>query len=110
MFASYMLPTWIAASFLALAAGAMGYFTVIRRSVFAAHALPLSAFPGGAAAVLTGINPLVGLLGFAFLGVLFVQQGARLGPRDLAIGYEKKNRKTKQKKETTDKKKNNLKK
>ncbi|WMT46900.1 MAG: metal ABC transporter permease [Acidithiobacillus caldus] len=86
MFASYMLPTWIAASFLALAAGAMGYFTVIRRSVFAAHALPLSAFPGGAAAVLTGINPLVGLLGFAFLGVLFVQQGARLGPRDLAIG------------------------
>ncbi|WP_291510763.1 metal ABC transporter permease [Acidithiobacillus sp.] len=86
MFANYMLPTWIAASFLALAAGAIGYFTVIRRSVFAAHALPLSAFPGGAAAVLTGIDPMIGLLGFAFLGVVFVQQSSRLGPKDLAIG------------------------
>jgi len=86
MFASYMLPTWIAASFLALAAGAMGYFTVIRRSVFAAHALPLSAFPGGAAAVLAGIDPMLGLAAFAFLGVLFVQQSARFGPKDLATG------------------------
>ncbi|WP_348550775.1 metal ABC transporter permease [Acidithiobacillus sp.] len=86
MFSSYLLHTWIAATLLAIAAGSLGYFVVLRRSAFAAHALPLAAFPGGALATLLGFAPLWGLAGFALLGVAFLRFFTRLGRRDVAIG------------------------
>ena len=50
MFSSFMTNTWIVASIVAAVAGFVGFFVVIRGASFAAHALPLGAFPGAAAA------------------------------------------------------------
>jgi zinc/manganese transport system permease protein len=84
MFDDFMVNTWIAATLIAAVAGIVGFFVVIRGASFAAHALPLSAFPGAAAANLMGVNPLVGLLVFSGLGVAGISQLARRGRRDLA--------------------------
>ena len=84
MFDDYMINAWIASSLVAVVAGAVGFFVVIRGASFAAHALPLSAFPGAAAANLLGIHPLIGLLAFSGLGVAGISQLARHGRRDLA--------------------------
>ena len=48
----------------ALAAGAVGYFVVLRRQAFAAHAIGHIGFAGAAGAVLVGLAPVVGLLVF----------------------------------------------
>lgn len=84
MFDDFMVNTWIAGTLVAGVAGVVGFFVVIRGASFAAHALPLSAFPGAAAANLMGVNPLVGLLVFSGLGVAGISQLARRGRRDLA--------------------------
>ena len=84
MFDDFMVNTWIAATLVAVVAGIVGFFVVIRGVSFAAHALPLSAFPGAAAANLIGVNPLIGLLVFSGLGVTGISQLARGGRRDLA--------------------------
>ncbi len=84
MFEDFMVNTWIAATLVAVVAGIVGFFVVIRGASFAAHALPLSAFPGGAAASLVGLNPLVGLLVFSGLGVTGISQLARRARRDVA--------------------------
>jgi zinc/manganese transport system permease protein len=84
MFDDFMVNTWIAATLVAAVAGLVGFFVVIRGASFAAHALPLSAFPGAAAANLMGVNPLAGLLVFAGLGVAGISQLGRRRHRDLA--------------------------
>jgi zinc/manganese transport system permease protein len=84
MFDDFMVNTWLAATLVAGVAGVVGFFVVIRGASFAAHALPLSAFPGAAAANLLGIDPLVGLLVFSGLGVVGISQFARRGRNDLA--------------------------
>lgn len=84
MFDDFMINTWIAATLVAGVAGMVGFFVVIRGASFAAHALPLSAFPGAAAANLLGIDPLVGLLAFSGFGVAGISQLGRRGRRDVA--------------------------
>jgi zinc/manganese transport system permease protein len=84
MFEDFMVNTWIAATLVAVVAGIVGFFVVIRGASFAAHALPLSAFPGAAAANLLGVNPVLGLLVFSGLSVTGISQIARHGRRDLA--------------------------
>lgn len=84
MFASFMINTWITASLVAVAAGLVGYFVVLRQATFAAHALPLGTFPGAAAAGLLGINPLWGLLSFAALGVAGIAGLGRRQRNDVA--------------------------
>jgi len=69
MFAPYMQDAWIVASLVALAAGCAGYFVVLRGAGFAAHALPMAAFPGAALAGLLGIARFYGLAVFALAGV-----------------------------------------
>ena len=86
MFSSFMLNTWIAATAIAFVAAFVGFFVVVRRSTFAAHALPLGAFPGAAAANLLGIDPLIGLLIFVGMGVLLLRQLVRMGRRDVGTG------------------------
>ena len=73
-----MVNTWIVATIIAVVAGCVGFFVVLRGATFAAHAMPLGTFPGAAAANLLGINPLWGLFVFAFAGVIGI---ARLGQR-----------------------------
>lgn len=80
MFAPYLLNAWIVASLVALAAGFAGFFVVLRRENFAAHALPMAAFPGAAAAALFGLAPFAGLVVAALGGVgllLWLKRGQR---------------------------------
>lgn len=84
MFEDFMINAWIAATLVAAVAGIVGFFVVIRGAAFAAHALPLSAFPGAAAANLLGVDPLWGLLVFSALGVAGISQLARRARRDVA--------------------------
>jgi zinc/manganese transport system permease protein len=84
MFSSFMVNSWIAASLVAVVAGCIGFFVVVRGATFAAHALPLSAFPGAAAATLLGVNQLAGLAVFAMLGVAGISQLARRERHEVA--------------------------
>ena len=84
MFSSFMTNTWIVASIVAAVAGFVGFFVVIRGASFAAHALPLGAFPGAAAASLAGVNPLFGLVAFAGLGVIWISWLSRRGRYEVA--------------------------
>lgn len=84
MFSSFMVNTWFAATIVAVVAGVVGFFVVIRGSSFAAHALPLGTFPGAAAASLLGLNPLLGLLVFSGLGVIGISQLANRGRQEVA--------------------------
>jgi zinc/manganese transport system permease protein len=70
MFSSLMLNTWITASVVAVVAGIIGFFAVLRGSTFAAHAIPNGAFAGAAGASLLGINVIWGLAVFAVAGAL----------------------------------------
>jgi zinc/manganese transport system permease protein len=79
-----MLNTWIVATMVAIVAGFVGFFVVIRRSAFAAHALPLGAFPGAAAANLLGMNAILGLVVFAGLGVVMIDRLARRDRHEVA--------------------------
>jgi zinc/manganese transport system permease protein len=84
MFASYMINGWIVATIIAVVAGAVGVFVVLRGTSFAAHALPIGTFPGAAAADLLGLHQIWGLLAFAILGVLGITQLGRRQRRDVA--------------------------
>ncbi len=86
MFDIFMIHTWIASTIIAVTAGILGFFVVLRRSAFAAHALPLATFPGAAAAQLLGIQPLWGLMGFVTLAVVLLHQLQKLGRKDVAAG------------------------
>jgi zinc/manganese transport system permease protein len=71
----------------ALAAGAVGYFVVLRRQAFAAHAIGHVGFAGAAGAVLLGLSPIVGLLVFCLgAGLLIGVAGAALDDRDAVVG------------------------
>ncbi|MFZ0501493.1 MAG: iron chelate uptake ABC transporter family permease subunit [Steroidobacteraceae bacterium] len=84
MLSGFMVNTWIVATLVAAVAGFVGFFVVIRRSSFAAHALPLAAFPGAAAATLLGVSELLGLVVFAGLGVVGISQLARAERQEVA--------------------------
>ncbi|MGC8521875.1 MAG: metal ABC transporter permease [Steroidobacteraceae bacterium] len=84
MFSTFMLHAWIVATMVAVVAGAVGFFVVARRAAFAAHALPLGAFPGAAAAALLGVNELLGLAVFCALGVVAISQLQRAERSEVA--------------------------
>lgn len=71
----------------AIVAGVTGYFVVLRRSAFTAHAFSEIGFAGAAWAVLAGIPPLAGLLLGSNLGGLGIALlGRRATNRDTQIG------------------------
>jgi zinc/manganese transport system permease protein len=84
VFSGFMVDTWVAVSIVAVVAGVVGLFVVIRGAAFAAHALPLGAFPGAAGAALAGASPTLGMLGFAALGVLGISRLGRHARREVA--------------------------
>ena len=68
-------------------AGAVGYFLVLRGQTFAGHALSHVGFTGATGAVLFGLSPLAGLVGFTFVaGIGMGLFGEKLAERDVAIG------------------------
>jgi zinc/manganese transport system permease protein len=84
MFSGFMVNAWEAATIVAVVAGVVGFFTVLRGSAFAAHALPNGAFAGAAGASLIGVNVLVGLGVFALLGALTIGGLGRRARQDVA--------------------------
>lgn len=77
---NYLSCLWVDVTLVAVAAGAAGFVVVVRRAGFAAHALPMAAFPGAAAATLFGFPLWLGLGGFALSGaalLAILQHSAR---------------------------------
>ena len=83
MFGYYMTNTWIVATVVAVIAGVVGYFVVMRGVTFAAHAIPNGAFAGGAAANLLGINTVLGLAVFAVGSAIGIGRLGRRGRHDV---------------------------
>ncbi len=82
--AGFMMNAWITATIVAVVAGVVGYFVVLRGSAFPAHAIPKGAFAGAAGAALLGINTIIGLGVFALLGALGIGSLGRRGRHDVA--------------------------
>ncbi len=83
----FMQHAYEAGTIVAVIAGIVGYFVVLRRSSFAAHALSHVGFSGAAAAVLFGVDPIIGLLLFTSAGgVSMAVLGRRAASRDVQIG------------------------
>jgi zinc/manganese transport system permease protein len=82
-----MINAFAASGIVALVAGAVGFFLVLRGQTFAGHALSHVGFAGATGAVLVGLPPLAGLTGFTLLaGIGIGLLGDRLSGRDVAIG------------------------
>src|SRR5947209_7235295 len=79
-----MVNAWTVATIVAVVAGIVGFFAVLRGSAFAAHAIPNGSFAGAAGAALLGINALIGLGVFSFLGALGTGALGRRGRQDVA--------------------------
>ena len=83
----FMITAFAASGIVALVAGAVGFFLVLRGQTFAGHALSHVGFAGATGAVLLGLPPLAGLVGFTLLAGLGIGLlGERLSGRDVAIG------------------------
>ena len=83
----FMVNAFEAGTTVAIVAGAIGYFVVLRSSSFAAHALSHIGFAGATGAVVLGVNPIFGLLAFTVgSGVAIGALGNRLRGRDVTIG------------------------
>jgi zinc/manganese transport system permease protein len=84
VFAPFMVNAWIVATMVAVVAGVVGFFVVMRGSAFVADAVPQGAFAGAAGASLIGINTLIGLGVFALAGALGIGFLGRRGRHDVA--------------------------
>jgi zinc/manganese transport system permease protein len=84
MFSGFMVSTWTVASIVAVVAGVVGFFVVLRGAAFVADAVPQGAFAGAAGASLLGINTLIGVGVAALLGALGIGWLGRRGRRDVA--------------------------
>jgi zinc/manganese transport system permease protein len=84
MFSGFMVNAWTVATLVAIVAGVVGFFTVLRGSAFVAHALPNGSFAGAAGAILIGASTLVGLGVFSLAGALTIGLLGRRGRHDVA--------------------------
>jgi zinc/manganese transport system permease protein len=76
--------TWATATIVAVVAGLVGFFIVLRGMAFVADAVPQGAFAGAAGASLIGISTLVGLAVASLIGALGIGWLSRRGRRDVA--------------------------
>ena len=86
----FMQNAYLAGTLVALVAGIMGYFMVLRNQSFAGHSLANVGFAGATGAVLFGIPPVVGLFLAGVLAAVGIQ-ALNLGSRqsrqsDIAVG------------------------
>jgi zinc/manganese transport system permease protein len=84
---SFMRHAFVGGSFVAIAAGLLGYFVITRQNAFAAHALAHIGFPGATGAILVGAPVTLGLAVFCVAGgVLIGLFGRRVADREMATG------------------------
>lgn len=84
---AFMRHAFSAGAAISIAAAVVGYFVILRRQAFAAHALSHVGFTGAAAAILLGLSPYTGLFAATFLTALgLAWLGNRVNERDIAVG------------------------
>ena len=86
----FMQHAFESGTIVAIMAGVVGYFVILRRSAFAAHALSHIGFAGAAGAVLLGANPylpILGMLAFTTTGGVTMNALSPMASlRDVSIG------------------------
>jgi zinc/manganese transport system permease protein len=82
MFAGFMINAWIVATMVAVVAGIVGFFSVLRGSAFVAHAVPQAGFAGAAGASLIGVSTFAGLGVFAVVSALAIAVLGKRGRHD----------------------------
>lgn len=83
----FMRNALIGGCIVAVAAGLLGYFVVIRQHAFAAHALAHIGFPGATGAILIGVPVTLGLAVFTIVGALAIGLlGKRVSDREISTG------------------------
>ena len=83
----FMRNAFAAAGIAAVVSGLVGYFLVLRGQTFAGHALGHIGFAGATGAIVIGVAPIWGLVGFTVAaGVGMGMLGERISDRDVAIG------------------------
>ncbi len=75
----FMVNALEAGTIVAVMAGVVGWFMVLRRETFAGHTLSVMAFPGATFALLLGLSAAVGY--YTFCGACALVIGAATGPR-----------------------------
>jgi zinc/manganese transport system permease protein len=68
----FMVNAYRAGTIVAVAAGAVGWFMVLRRQTFAGHTLAVVSFPGAAGAILLGVSASAGYFGAAIGAALVI--------------------------------------
>jgi zinc/manganese transport system permease protein len=87
LMSGFMRNALIGGTIVAVAAGLVGYFVVVRHSAFAAHALAHIGLPGATGAVLVGVPVVVGLGVFCVGGSLVIGLlGKRAADREVVTG------------------------
>src|ERR1700724_1091969 len=82
-----MRHAFAAGTIVAVLAGVVGYFVVLRQSAFAAHSLSEIGFAGASGGIAFGFSAVWGLLGLSLLGAAVIGLlGKRLRGRDAVIG------------------------
>ncbi|MCY0893587.1 MAG: metal ABC transporter permease [Acidibacillus sp.] len=76
---SYMINAWLGATIVAIIAGFVGFFVVLRGTAFVAHALPKGGFAGAAGAALLNQNTELGLILFTVGGAMSIGWLGRKG-------------------------------
>ena len=85
--ADFMKYAFLGGLVTAIAAGAIGYFVILRQQSFASHALAHIGFPGATAAILIGLPITLGMVVFTIAGALgMAAAGQRLNDKDIATG------------------------
>lgn len=84
---AFMRNAFLAGTLVAIVAGIVGYFVVLRGLSFAGHSLSHIGFAGATAAILVGLSSLYGLLAFTIgSGMMMGWLGKRLQGRDVVTG------------------------
>jgi zinc/manganese transport system permease protein len=71
----FMVNALRAGTLVAVTAGLVGWFMVLRRQTFAGHTLALIGFPGAAGAVLIGVSAQLGFFAFCVVGAIVIALG-----------------------------------
>lgn len=83
----FMRTAFAASGIVAVLSGLVGYFLVLRNQTFAGHALSHVGFTGATGAILIGLSPFWGLVGFTLAaGLAMGALGEKISARDVAIG------------------------
>lgn len=82
----FMVNALEAGTIVAVMAGIVGWFMVLRRQAFAGHTLSVMAFPGAAAALLAGLSAAAGFFVFSGAAALIIGMASR--PRRGSRGQE----------------------